>query len=152
MWFKDANVLICGHWCLSWCGRDQTIIRIRTIRRWSRWVVPAFFLYDVYVLKWFTYDDLLLNPCWMMKRWWSVWLNSRWLLKWLWNVDRVLDECWNNDENVNVLKWPIWSGYIIVLRWILTDYKMLIGLLWIRVADEWLYKYYEGPTVVFYWV
>jgi len=109
-------------------------------------------LYDVYVLKWFTYDDLLLNPCWMMKRWWSVWLNSRWLLKWLWNVDRVLDECWNNDENVNVLKWPIWSGYIIVLRWILTDYKMLIGLLWIRVADEWLYKYYEGPTVVFYWV
>jgi hypothetical protein len=19
-----------------------------------------------------------------------------------------LDECWNNDENINVLKWPVW--------------------------------------------
>ena len=64
-------------------------------------------------------NDLLLNPCWMMKWRWSVWLNSGWLLKWLWNVDRVLDECWNNDENVNVLKWLVWGGYIIVLRWIL---------------------------------
>ena len=32
----------------------------------------------------------------------------------------------------------------------LADYEMLIGLLWIWAADEWLYKYYEGPTVVFY--
>jgi len=55
----------------------------------------------------------------MMKRQWSIWLNSGWLSKWLWNVNRVLDECWNNDENVNVLKWPVWDGYIIVLRWIL---------------------------------
>jgi hypothetical protein len=60
-----------------------------------------------------------INPCWMMKWQWSVWLNSGWLLRWLWNVDRVLDECWNNDENVNVLKWPVWDGYIIVLQWIL---------------------------------
>ena len=37
----------------------------------------------------------------------------------LWNVDRVLDEYWNNDENVNVLKWPIWGVYIMVLWWIL---------------------------------
>jgi hypothetical protein len=35
--------------------------------------------------------------------------------------DRVLDECWNNDENVNVLKWSIWSGYIIMLWWILNQ-------------------------------
>jgi hypothetical protein len=55
----------------------------------------------------------------MMKQQWSAWLNSWWLLKRLWNVDRVLDECWDDDENVNVLKWPIWGGYIIVLRWIL---------------------------------
>jgi hypothetical protein len=82
-------------------------------------VVPTFFLYDVYVLKWFTYDNILLNPCWMMKRRWSVWLNFGWLLKWRWNVNRVLNECWNNDENVNALKWPVWGGYIIVLRWIL---------------------------------
>jgi hypothetical protein len=54
-----------------------------------------------------------------MKRQWSVWLNSWWLLKWLWNVDEVLDECWNNNENVNVLKWPVWVGYIFALRWIL---------------------------------
>jgi hypothetical protein len=81
-------------------------------------VVLTFFSYDVYVLKWFTYDDVLLNSCWMMKRWWRVWLNSRWLSKWLWNVDRILDECWNNDKNVNVLKWLVWGGYIIVLRWI----------------------------------
>jgi hypothetical protein len=55
----------------------------------------------------------------MMKRRWSVWLNSWWSLKRLQNVDRVLDECWNNDENVNVIKWPVWGGYITVLRWIL---------------------------------
>jgi hypothetical protein len=72
----------------------------------GRWF-PPFFSYDVYVLKWFTYDDILLNHCWMMKRRWSVWLNSWWLSKRLWNVDRVLDEYWNNDENNNVVKWPI---------------------------------------------
>jgi hypothetical protein len=55
----------------------------------------------------------------MMKRQWSVWLNSWWLSKQLWNVDRVLDECWNDDDNVNVLKWPVWCGSIIVLWWIL---------------------------------
>ena len=55
----------------------------------------------------------------MMKRQWSVWLKSWWLSKWLRNVNRVLVECWNNDENVNVLKWPVRGGYIIVLRWIL---------------------------------
>ena len=54
-----------------------------------------------------------------MKRWWNVWLNSGWLSKWIWNADRVLDECWNNDENVNFLKWPVWGGCIIVLQWIL---------------------------------
>ena len=73
-----------------------------------KWFSPLFFfLYDVYVLKWFTYDDILLNLWWMMKWRWSVWLNSWWLSKWLWNVDRVLYECWNDDENVNILKWPI---------------------------------------------
>jgi hypothetical protein len=36
MWFKDTNVLICDHWCLRWCGRDMTIVRTRTTRRWSR--------------------------------------------------------------------------------------------------------------------
>jgi len=55
----------------------------------------------------------------MMKWRWSVWLNSWWLSKRLWNVDRILDECWNNDENVSVLKWPIWGGYIMVLWWLL---------------------------------
>jgi len=55
----------------------------------------------------------------MMKQQWSVRLNSWGLSKWLWNVDRVLDECWDDDENVNVLKWPVWGGYIIALRWIL---------------------------------
>jgi hypothetical protein len=50
-----------------------------------------------------------------MRKWrWSVGLNSLWLSKQLWNVDRVLDECWNNDENVRVLKWPIWGGYILL--------------------------------------
>jgi len=94
MWFKDANVVICSHWCnfIVWCLYFEMIYFI---------------------------NDLLLNPCWMMKRRWSVWWNSGWLLKWLWNVDRVLDECWNNDENVNVLKWLVWGGYIIVLRWML---------------------------------
>ena len=29
---------------------------------------------------------------------------------------------------------------------------MLIGLLWIWAADNWLYKYYEWPTIVFYCV
>jgi hypothetical protein len=82
-------------------------------------VFSTFFSYDVYVLKWFTYDDILLNPWWMMKQQWSVRLNSWGLSKWLWNVDRVLDECWDDDENVNVLKWPVWGGYIIALRWIL---------------------------------
>jgi hypothetical protein len=82
-------------------------------------VVSTFFSYDVYVLKWFTYDDILLNPCWMIKRRWSVWLNYWWLSNRLGNVDRVLVECWNNEENVNVLKWPVWGGYIIMLQWIL---------------------------------
>jgi hypothetical protein len=35
--------------------------------------------------------DILLDPWWMMKRWWNVWLNSRWMLWRLWNADRVLD-------------------------------------------------------------
>jgi len=55
----------------------------------------------------------------MMKRRWSVWLKSWWLSKRLWNVDWVFVECWNNDENINVLKWPVRGGYIVVLRWIL---------------------------------
>ena len=55
----------------------------------------------------------------MMKQRWSVWLKSWWLSKRLWNVDRVLVECWNNDENVNVLKWTVRGEYIIVLQWIL---------------------------------
>jgi hypothetical protein len=53
----------------------------------------------------------------MMKRWWSVWLSSWWLSKRLWNVDWVIDECWDNDKNVNVLKWLVWGGYTIVLWW-----------------------------------
>jgi hypothetical protein len=109
----------------------------------------------------------------MMKRWWSVWLNSWWLSKWLWNVEQVLDECWNNDENVNVLKWPIWGGYIIVLWWILNriwdvDWAIMnLGCWWMVVwvlrriyccifikcnCDEWLYEYYEGCTVLLYWM
>jgi hypothetical protein len=88
----------------------------------------------------------------MMKRRWSVWLNSWWLSRRLCNVDQVLDECWNNDENVNVLKWPVWGGYIIVLRWMINWLWDLIRLLWIWAADEWLYKYYEWFTVVFYWM
>jgi hypothetical protein len=55
----------------------------------------------------------------MMKRRWSVWLNSWWLSRRLCNVDQVLDECLNNDENVNVLKWPVWGGYIIMLQWMI---------------------------------
>jgi len=43
------------------------------------------------------------------------------MLKWLWNVDQVLNECWNDDENVNVLKWLVWGGYIIMLWWILNQ-------------------------------
>jgi hypothetical protein len=50
----------------------------------------------------------------MMKRRWSVWLNPWWLLNWLGNVDQVMVECWNNDENINVLKWPVWGGYILL--------------------------------------
>jgi hypothetical protein len=55
----------------------------------------------------------------MKKQRWSVWMNSWWLSKRLWNVDQVLVQRWNNDENVNLLKWPVWGGYIIVLQWIL---------------------------------
>jgi len=53
-------------------------------------------------------DDISLNPWWMMKQKWNVWLNSWWMLTQLWNVDRVLDECWNDDENVNGIqdRWP----------------------------------------------
>ena len=153
----------------------------------------TFFSYDVYVLKWFTYDDILLNPWWMMKQQWSVWLNSWWLSKRLWNVDWVLDECWDDDENVNVLKWLVWGEYIITLRWILNwlwdvDWAIMnLGCWWMVVwvlwriyccillnvimmngcmsitkdlllyfiecnYDEWLYEYYEGSTVVFYWM
>jgi hypothetical protein len=80
----------------------------------------------------------------MMKRQWSVWLNSWWwLLKWLWNVDRVLVECWNNNENVNVQKWPVRGGYIIVLQWILNrlwDVEWAIinlGYWWMVVRELW---------------
>jgi len=45
----------------------------------------------------------------------------------LWNVDQVLVESWSNDDNVNVLKWPVWGGYIIVLRWI---WKQLWDIDW----------------------
>ena len=106
-------------------------------------MVPTFFSYDVYVLKWFTYDDILLNPYWMMKWWRRVWLNSGWLSKWLWNVDWILDECWNNDENVNVLKWLVWDGYIIVLRWIFNwlwdvDWAIMnLGYWWMVVRVLW---------------
>jgi len=76
----------------------------------------------------------------MKKRQWSVWLNSWWLSKWLWNVDQVLVQCWNNDENINVLKWPVWGGYIIVLRWILNrlwdvDWAIMnLGCWWMVVS------------------
>jgi hypothetical protein len=83
----------------------------------------------------------------MMKRRWSVWLNFLWLSKRLWNVNRVFDECWNNEENVNVLKWPIWGGYIIVLWWIL---NRIWDIDW--AADEWLYEYYKGSIVLYYWM
>jgi hypothetical protein len=153
----------------------------------------TFFSYDVYVLKWFTYDDILLNPWWLMKQQWSVRLNSWGLSKRLWNIDRVLNECWVDDENVNVLKWPIWGGYIIALRrilnwlwdvdlafmnlgcrrmvvWVLRRiyYCILLNVIMTNGCmsitkdlplyfiecnyDEWLYEYYEGSTVVFYWM
>jgi len=79
----------------------------------------------------------------MKNQWWSVWLNSWWLSKRLWNVDKVLVECWNNDENVNVLKWHVWGGYIIVLRWILNrlwdvDWAIMnLGYWWMIVWVLW---------------
>ena len=79
----------------------------------------------------------------MMKRRWSVWLNSWWLLKWLWNVNRVLVECWNNEKNINVLKLPVRGGYIIMLWWILNrlwdvDWAIMnLGYWWIVVRVLW---------------
>ena len=64
--------------------------------------------------------------------------------------DRVLDEYWNDDENANVLKWPIWDGYIIMLRWILNrlwdvdwgvmklGYWRMSNQLWNVNCDFWL--------------
>ena len=109
----------------------------------------------------------------MMKRRWSVWLNSWWLSNRLGNIDRVLVECWNHDENVNVLKWLVWGGYIIVLRWLsnwLCDVDwaiMNLGYWWrvVWVLQRIYYcillnviatisfmSNYEGSTVVVYWV
>jgi hypothetical protein len=80
----------------------------------------------------------------MMKPRWSVWLNSWWLSIRLWNVDRVLVDCWNNEENVNVLKWLVWGGYIIVLRWILNrlwdvDWAIMnLGCWWMLIWVLWM--------------
>jgi hypothetical protein len=30
MWFQNANVLICDHWCVRWCDQDQTFEQART--------------------------------------------------------------------------------------------------------------------------
>jgi hypothetical protein len=66
-----------------------------------------------------------------------------WILDDCWNdydmPNQVLVERWNNDENVNVLKWLAWGGYIIVLRWILNrlwdgDWAIMnLGWWWIIV-------------------
>jgi len=55
------------------------------------------------------------------------WINSWWLSKRLWNVEQVLDECWNNGENVRVLKWPIWGEHLIELWWILNRIWDVVG-------------------------
>ena len=64
--------------------------------------------------------------------------------------DRVLYECWNDEENANVWKWPVWGGYIIVLRWILNrlwdvdwavmkmGYWWMSNRLWNVDCDWWL--------------
>jgi hypothetical protein len=83
----------------------------------------------------------------MMKRRWSVWLKSWWLSKWLWNIDQDLIECWNNEKNVNVLKWPVRGGYSIVLRWILNrlwdvDWAIMnLGSWWMLVWVLWIIYY-----------
>jgi len=119
MWFKDANILNCDIDVLGDTVEIGPLSRQgQTAGGTSRCFPPSSHMM-FYVLKWLTYDDILLNPWWMMKQQWSVRLNSWRLSKRLWNVDRVLDECWVDDENVNVLKWLVWGGYIIALRWIL---------------------------------
>ena len=42
-----------------------------------------------------------------------------------------------------------WIYYCVAMN-IKIDYEMLIGLLCIWAADEWLYEYYEVSTIVLY--
>jgi hypothetical protein len=112
----NTNVLIYGYQCFKWCDWDQTFIKTRTPHGWKgRWF-PHFSCMMLMFWNDLLMDDILLNPWWMMRQRWNVWLNFWWMLQRLWNVDWVLDECWNDDENVNVLKWLGWGGYIIALR------------------------------------
>ena len=136
--------------------------------------VGGFHLFPI--LMFMFWNDLLvmifyLNPCCKRKRRRRVGLNSWWLLKQLWNVERVLDECWNNDENVRVLKWPIWGEHLIELWWILNRIWDVVGAImnlgcqWMVIwavrriyfciliecnGDKWLYEYYEGSTILLY--
>jgi len=68
MWFKDANILICGIDVLGGVAKiGPSSGQRQTAGGTGRWFPP--FSYDIYVLKWFTYNDILLNHYWMMKRW-----------------------------------------------------------------------------------
>jgi hypothetical protein len=118
MGFKNANILNCGIDVLG----DAAEIRPSSGQGQIAGGTGRCFTPSSRMMFMFwndTYDDILLNPWRMMKQQWSVYLNSWWLSKRLWNVDRVLDKYWDDDENVNVLKWPVWGGYIMALQWIL---------------------------------
>lgn len=136
MWIEDINELIVVFGVLGVvAGIGPLPGQGQTTSGAGRWF-PPFSHFDVYVLKWLTCDDMLLNPCCKKKWRRRVGLNSWWLSKWLWNVEQVLNECWNNGENVRVLNWPFWGEHLIELWWILNR-MWCWGLLWIWATNEW---------------
>jgi len=145
MWFKDANILNCGIDVLG----DAT--RIRPLPRQGQTVGATGRCFPPSCMMFMFWNDLLMMIYyWILDEWWNNNEMSDWILDDCRNDYKMLIEFlmnWDDDENVNVLKWPVWGGYIIALRWIL-------NWLWDGdwAADEWLYEYYEGSTVVFYWM
>jgi hypothetical protein len=192
MWFKDANILNCGIDVLGDATRIGPSPRQgQTVGATGRCFPPS-----SRMMFMFWNDLFMMIYYWILDEWWNNNEMSDWILDDCRNDYKMLIEFlmnWDNDENVNVLKWLVWGGYIIALRWILNwlwdgDWTIMNLGCWRMVVwvlrriyrcillnvivtngcmsitkdlpsyfiecncDKWLYGYYDGSTVVLYWM
>jgi hypothetical protein len=121
MWFKDANILICGIDVLGGAagirpssGQGQTTGGI------GRWFPPfsrmMFMIWN---------DLLMMIYYWILDEWWNDDEMFDWILNDCWNDYWILDEWWNDDEMFDWILNDCWNDYEMLIEFE-TMLKMLM--------------------------